>query len=123
MSADKGLQDGVHAMVPRERMAPEARKLRDAYARVPGAPLFRREFGVYSLEAWAEQGMPQDVPLAELFDYDPPAHCALGQLGWVEPAFEPVFEEEVLEDRGDYEVVQDWAGRHVLFFKGRRSGF
>ena len=30
---------------------------------------------------------------------------------------------KVLEDRGDYEVVQDFAGRHVLYFKGRRDGF
>jgi uroporphyrinogen decarboxylase len=29
----------------------------------------------------------------------------------------------VIEDRGDYELVQDFAGRHVLYFKGRRSGF
>ena len=29
----------------------------------------------------------------------------------------------MLEDRGEYEVVQDFAGRHVLCFKGRRSGF
>ena len=42
------------------------RKLRDAYARVPGAPLFRREFGYYCLEQWREQGMPQDVDLADL---------------------------------------------------------
>ncbi len=117
------LQDGVHAMVPREWMRPAARKLRDVYARVPGAPLFKREFGYYSLEAWADQGMPQDVPLAELFDYDPPGHHALGQLGWTEPALVPAFEVRVVADRGDYEVEQDFAGRHVLFFKGRRNGF
>ena len=29
----------------------------------------------------------------------------------------------MLEDRGDYELVQDFAGRSVLCFKGRRSGF
>jgi hypothetical protein len=29
----------------------------------------------------------------------------------------------VLEDRGEYELVQDRAGRHLLCFKGRRSGF
>ena len=64
--------DGVNFMVPSERMTPSARKLRDAYARVPGAPLFKREFGFYCLERWKEQGMPQDVPKEELFDYDPP---------------------------------------------------
>ena len=44
-------------------------------------------------------------------------------LGWCEAGFEPIFEDKVLEDRGDYEVVQDFAGRSVLCFKGRRNGF
>ena len=116
-------EDGVHAMVPREDMRESARKLRDTYARVPGIPLFRREFGYYCLEEWKKQGMPEDVPRHELFDYDPSGNHGLGQLGWCEAAFHPAFETKVLEDRGDYELVQDHAGRHVLFFKGRRSGF
>jgi len=115
--------DGIHALVPREQMTESSRKLRDTYARTPGIPLFKREFGYYCLERWAEQGMPQDVPLVELFDYDPPGHYPLGQLGWCEAAFDPIFETVVLEDRGEYELEQDFAGRHVLYFKGRRSGF
>jgi hypothetical protein len=115
--------DGVHAMVPREKMCPPARKLRDTYAVTPGAPLFRREFGFYCLEEWKEQGMRQGVPLGELFDYDPPGNHGIGELGWTTAAFSPAFEVKVLEDRGDHELAQDEAGRHVLFFKGRRSGF
>jgi uroporphyrinogen-III decarboxylase len=115
--------DGVRAMVPRENMEPAARKLRDAYARVPGAPLFQREFGFFCLARWRQQGMPQDVPRAELFGFDPPGRHMLGQLGWCEAAFAPKFEEKVLEDRGEHELVQDFAGRAVLCFKGRRSGF
>ena len=115
--------DGVHALVPRERMCESARKLRDTYAITPGIPLFKREFGYYSLEAWKEQGMEQDVPLAELFDYDAPGNHHLGGLGWCEAAFEPAFKVRVIEDRGDYEVEQDIAGRYVLYFKGRRQGF
>jgi uroporphyrinogen decarboxylase len=115
--------DGVHAMVPREQMAPPARKLRDAYERLPGAPLYRKEFGFFCIERWKEQGMPADVPLEELFDYDPPGNHLLGEIGWCEAAFVPVFEAKVVEDRGEYEVVQDHVGRHVLFFKGRRHGF
>jgi hypothetical protein len=120
---DGSPRDGVHALLPRTQMCESARKLRDTYARVPGIPLFKREFGFYSLDAWAEQGMPQDVPHAELFDLDPPGNYSLGQLGWCEAAFEPAFEVQVLEDRGEYELEQDHAGRHVLYFKGRRSGF
>ena len=115
--------DGIHGMVPRERMSEGARKLRDVYERVPGAPLYQKEFGYYCLERWKEQGMPEDVPLHELFNYDPPGEYGLGGLGWCEAGFDPVFETKVVEDRGEYEVVQDKAGRHVLCFKGRRSGF
>ena len=44
-------------------------------------------------------------------------------MGWCEAAFAPAFEEKLIEDRGEHEVIQDFAGRHVLVFKGRRSGF
>jgi len=115
--------DGVREMVPRDAMTPSARKLRDAYARVPDAPLFQREFGYYCLERWYEQGMPFDEPFETLFGYDPVSHHSLGQLGWCEPGFQPAFEAKIVEERGDYEVVQDCAGRHVLCFKGRRDGF
>ena len=117
-------RDGIHAMVPREKMTEGARKLRDAYAITPGAPLYRREFGYYCLDAWKEQGFTADrSEFAKLFQYDPPGAHGLGGLGWCEAAFVPEWEEKVIEDRGDYELVQDVAGRHVLCFKGRRSGF
>ena len=74
--------DGVHAMVPREDMSEGARKLRAAYERIPGVSLYRKEFGYYSLERWKNEGMPQDVPLAELFQYDPPGAFDLMGLGW-----------------------------------------
>ena len=57
------------------------------------------------------------------FQFDPSGGTGVGNLGWCEAEFSPVFEEKVIEDRGEHEVVQDFAGRHVLFFKGRRSGF
>jgi uroporphyrinogen decarboxylase len=119
-----GLQDGIHAMVPADRMCAGARKMRDTYARTPGAGFYQREFGYYSLDQWREhEGMPADVPLEKLFQFDPPGRHSLGGLGWCEAGFAPKFEEKVLEDRGAYEVVRDSAGRHVLCFKGRRSGF
>ena len=115
--------DGIHALVPDARMIEPARKLRAVYARTPGLPLFRREFGFYCLDAWKEQGMPQELPMADLFHYDPPGHYSLGQIGWTEAAFEPAYQVRVLEDRGEYEVEQDYAGRQVLYFKNRRDGF
>ena len=115
--------DGVHALPPRDRMTEAAGKLRDTYAVTPGAPLYHKEFGYYCMDAWAEQGMPQDADRAELFDYDPPAMHSLGELGWTTAAFAPSFEKRIVEDRGAHELAQDAAGRHVLFFKGRRTGF
>lgn len=123
MQQDPPKADGVHALVPRDQMTAAARKLRDAYALVPDAPLYQREFGFYSLEEWKKQGMPQDVPENQLFLFDPPAEHHLGQLGWCAAGFAPKFEEKIIEDRGHTEVVQDFDGRHVLYFKGRRSGF
>lgn len=115
--------DGIQGMVPREKMTGAARQLRDTYAITPGIPLFRKEFGFYSLERWKKEGMPQDVPQSTLFQLDPPGAHSLGSLGWCEAAFSPGFEVRPIEDRGDCEVEQDFAGRHVLYFKGRRSGF
>lgn len=117
--------DGIHALAPRDQMTPSARKLRDAYARVPGAPLFRKEFWLMpdTLERWQGEGMPAAASWEELFQLDPPGVHGLGQLGWCEAAFVPAFEEKLIEDRGDTEVVRDAAGRHVLFFKNRRCGF
>jgi uroporphyrinogen decarboxylase len=119
----KTASDGIDRLPPRERMSPGARKMRDTYESKPGAPFYQREFGYYCLERWKEQGLPPDVPLEKLFGYDPPGKFGLGGAGWCEAEFSPGFETKVLEDRGDYELVQDHAGRHVLCFKGRRSGF
>ncbi len=116
-------QDGIHGLVPREKMSAGARKVRDTYNMVPGAPFYQREFGFYAMERWKTEGMPEDVSHAELFGFDPPGGIGLSGLGWCEAAFEPGFEVKVLEDRGEYELVQDSAGRGVLYFKGRRNGF
>ncbi len=115
---------GVHTLVPAEEQDLHARRLRQAYAITPGAPLIQREFGFYCLDEWKERdGLDPAADTSALFGYEPFAKHSLGQLGWCEAAFKPVFETKVLEDRGEHELVQDYAGRHVLFFKGRRSGF
>jgi uroporphyrinogen decarboxylase len=108
---------------PGAQMCVAAKRLRDTYAIMPGIPFYKHEDFYYSLEVWKEQGMPQDVLLSDLFDFDPPGNHSLNQLGGTEATFEPAFEVKILEDRGDYEVEQDFAGRQVLYFKGRRQGF
>ena len=123
MNERRAQANGVHEMVPECGMDAAARKLRATYAMTPGAPFVQREFGFYCLDNWAEQGMPQDVPHEVLFGYDPSGGHSLCGLGWCEAAFVPAFEEKVLEDRGEHELAQDFAGRKVLYFKGRRSGF
>jgi len=121
--------DGIHGMVPREKMCEPARRRRDAYNITPNAPLLKTEFGFYSMEVWKEQGkLPADFnPFDErgraLLHYDKDGHYGLGELGWCEAAFLPAFDVKIIEDRGATEIEQDFAGRHVLYFKGRRNGF
>ena len=118
------MHDGVHEMLTRDEMCPGAKKYWDFYNMVPGAGFYQKEFGYYSLEKWKrEEGLAEDADLKELFGFDPQGRADVGGLGWCEAGFMPVFEEKVLEDRSDYELVQDFAGRSVLYFKGRRNGF
>lgn len=117
--------------IPYDQMTPSVKKMHDFYAMRPGAPIYQKEFGFFSLERWIREGYlkaREDVPdydayLRDVFEFDEPALIHLGGLGWSWAGFYPLFEEKVLEDRGDYELVQDKAGRSVLYFKGRRSGF
>ena len=104
---------------PRTQWSSAARRLRDTYALVAGAPLYHcEELGYFSLDRWSEQGMPADVDRNALFHLDSGGYYHLVRRGYF-----PEFETKLLEDRGDYELVQDSAGRHVLYFKGRRNGF
>lgn len=110
-------------------MAQSIQKIWDFYNLKPNAPLYMKEFGYYSLARWQREGhLPQgdaqaQAALTQLCGFDGPAVHQLGELGWCEAAFVPPFPEKVLEDRGAYELVQDFAGRGVLVFKGRRNGF
>ena len=118
------MKDGIHGMLPREKMCAGAKKYWDFYNMVPGAGFYQKEFGYYSLEKWRrEEGLDSDADLNQLFGFDPQGRVDVHGLGWCEAGFMPLFEEKVLEDRGEYELVQDFAGRSVLCFKGRRSGF
>ncbi|MCE0498955.1 MAG: hypothetical protein LV481_13525 [Methylacidiphilales bacterium] len=117
----------VHALPPREQWTEAARRRRDTYAITPGAPFLKCEFGYYCWEEWKRQGMPdinEGSPEAKaLFHYDDSGMQGLWGLGWCEPEYVPKFEVKILEDRGETELEQDWTGRHVLYFKGRRQGF
>jgi uroporphyrinogen-III decarboxylase len=121
---NKNKYDGVHGLVPKNKMSKEARKLRDFYEIKPDAPVFQCEDWFYSLERWRSEGNIDDsTNLPALFSFDTPGNISLGELGWEAAAFSPAFEEKNIEDRGKYEVVQDTAGRQVIYFKGRRDGF
>ena len=121
---DPSLQDGIHGMLPEERMVPEARALRDIYKRKPDAPIPLREFGFFGVEKWQAQGHFSDFgQVLSQLGLDKHGNFGMYNCGWCEAGFYPQFPEVVLEDRGEHELVQDFAGRHVLYFKGRRSGF
>lgn len=115
--------DGIHSMVAYEDRCAGARKYWDFITGKPGAGFYQKEFGYFTMDRWHREGLPEGADLAEFFGYDPVGRVDLGGLGWCEAGFEPLFETKVLEDRGDYELVQDHAGRSVLYFKNRRDGF
>jgi uroporphyrinogen decarboxylase len=117
--------DGVLSMVSPQAMAPSARKLRDIYAIKPGAPLYHCEFGFMEglRQRWLAEGLDPQADWRKEFGWDEPGAHALWGLGWCEAGFCPPFDNKVLEDRGELEVYQDFAGRGVLVFKGRRNGF
>ena len=125
------MEKGIDSLIPRDEMSLSAKLIRDFYDVKPGARIFRREFGWYVLDKWIEQGYLKprngvenyDAYLRGVFGFDEPGVFTIQQLGGCEGALLPRFEEKVLEDRGDYELVRDFAGRSVLCFKGRRSGF
>jgi hypothetical protein len=110
--------------LPVEGTRASALKLRDTYQCKPNAAFYQKTFGLWMcLDGWYEQGLDRDLDLNELFLFDEPGYHELAQLGWCEGAFDPVFEECILEDRGEHELVRDFAGRDVLYLKGRRQGF
>lgn len=118
--------DGIYGMVPREEMCSSAARYRDVYEMKSDAPIFQREFGYYVLDRWLAEGHIESKSkeyLAQLFNFDEVGHYDLRGLGWTTAEFFPAFTSEIVEDRGKYEVVVDDAGRHVLYFKGRRDGF
>lgn len=117
------MNDGIYGMLPREKMCEGAKKYWDFINMVPGAGFYQKEFGYFTGERWQREGLAPDADYAEVFGFDSEGRFDLMNLGWCEAGFAPDFEEKVLEDRGDYELVQDFAGRHVLCFKGRRNGF
>jgi uroporphyrinogen decarboxylase len=119
-------KDGIYGMLPKEQMCESALKYRAVYEMEKDAPIFQREFGYYVLDRWLAQGHIKQAShscLAERFGFDEPGHYDLCGLGWTTAQFFPEFKEEIVETRGEHEVVIDSAGRHVLFFKGRRDGF
>ena len=121
---DNTAQSQIITLPHYEDMPEHVRKWRDFYSRRPDAPLIMTEFGYYSAERWIREGHIKHLgELQQYCHFDPWGKHSLGNLGWCEAAFYPAFEEAVLEDRGENELVRDYAGRSVLYFKGRRNGF
>lgn len=103
-----------------------AKKMWDFYNHTPDAPIHQQEFWLMqdTLDRWTREGhINSDTDLDALFGFDDAGEYKLNCLGWCEAAFFPKFPEIVLEDRGAHELVQDTAGRSVLYFKGKRQGF
>ena len=101
-------------------------RMRATYEFKPVDHLFRREFYIWSeaIERWRGEGLPEDYEETNFFNYDPPGMVDVGlDLGWCEPPFLPGYEDKVVRDEGETEIIQDVAGRWLRVFKGRRHGF
>jgi len=101
-------------------------RYRATYDLKPVDHLVRREFYIWdeALERWKTEGLPDDYAELNLFGFDPPGIVDVGlDMGWCEPPFLPAYEDKVVEDEGDTEIIQDFAGRWLRVFKGRRHGF
>ena len=60
------LNDGIHGMVPREKMSKGAKRMRDFYDMKPDAPIYQTEFGFYSLERWKMRGTSMTIPIYQI---------------------------------------------------------
>lgn len=108
-------------------------KLQAYYALKPDAPVVQKEFGWYSMGRWTREGHlrvegdPESFwdfsQVRELFSLDEEAIYTIGGLGGCVAPFVPEFEEKLLEDRGNHELIQDTAGRKVEVFRERRNGY
>ncbi|MFO7957833.1 MAG: uroporphyrinogen decarboxylase family protein [Candidatus Brocadiia bacterium] len=101
-------------------------RMRATYHFQPVDHLVRREFYIWdeAIERWKREGLPEDYEERNLFCFDPPGQVNLGiDLGWCEPPFVPAYEAKVVRDEGRTEIIQDFAGRWLRVFKGRRHGF
>ena len=101
-------------------------RIRATYRFEPVDHLVRREFYIWgeAIERWRTEGLPDDYGERNLFSFDPSGQVGIGlDLGWCEPPFLPRYEEKVIREDGATEIIQDFAGRWLRVFKGRRHGF
>lgn len=123
--------EGINSLSYEANMSEAVAVLRNNYKITPEARIYRKEWGYYSLDRWIKEGyIPEGTTNTTVKDiffnmglFDGFARHRLTDLGGIEAPFIPWFDIKILEDRGDYELVQDIAGRKVLYFKGRRDGF
>lgn len=123
--------DGINCEVPENKLSEYIKIFRKNYNITPGSRIYRKEWGYYSLNRWIDEGyIPKGTTNTTVKDifykkglFDGFSRHRLTDLGGIEAPFNPWFEVKVLEDLGEYELVQDIAGRKVIYFKGRRDGF
>jgi hypothetical protein len=88
------------------------------YQPVDRAPLYDFNFWDETLPEWHKQGLPADVTQANSHRYfGLDASIGGGDQGWdagIPVGLCPAFEEIVIEDRGDHELVQQRDGVRVL---------
>jgi hypothetical protein len=103
----------------------DIQRLRATYEFKPLDRLIRTEFSIWeaAYERWRSEGLPQEYDWHAHFGFDAwGASISLNELGWTAPPLVPAFEEIILEETDDHEVVRDGTGRHKRYPKGKRQG-
>jgi uroporphyrinogen decarboxylase len=72
-----------------------------------------------TIERWRGEGLPADWEAQNVFGLDPPEPWQRVplDLGWTETPFCPFFEDKLLEETADYQVIQDGSGRIKRIFR------
>lgn len=68
-----------------------------------------------TMSRWHNEGLSKDINDAGwayfYFEFDPQSQIEIGS--WLHPGYDPVFEEEVLEEKGDHVIKRDLSGATI----------
>ena len=102
-------------------------RIKATYQFKPVDHLVRCEFYIWeeTIERWKNEGLPPDYATRNLFCYDPPGTATPGVFmgGAMKQALYPRYEERIVKDEGQTQIIQDISGRWLRVYQGERHDF